>query len=714
MSLSGALATEPVGRRAEPCDATYLLASLTEAQRFLREGDGARAEPVLQEVLTHAPDHSDAHNLLSVALGLMGRPAEAEPHSRRALELLPEDAGYLLNLANRLKELGRLDEAIAAYRDAHLAAPRDPLNLKSLARMLAECERWDEAVEIAGKVGDCSSVEPEVLVECAKILTLGGTPQAAPALIQQAIEQAPDQSKWWLDLARVTTKLQQFDLATEALERVLETEPDLVEARVMLASILFRKRDFSRLTELLGGIEAQGMDAANAVNLSGMMMVSQGKIEEGLEAMALVDELAPLSAELQMTRIMYLNYHPEISRDALFREHQTFGTRFADKIAPVASRFDLTADPERRLRIGYVSPDFRAHSVAYFAAPIFQAFDRKRFDLVAYAHVTKPDHVTAHLRALVSEWHEITFMDDQKLAEKIRDDRIDVLVDLGGYTADTRLLALTGRPAPVQISYLGYPNTTGLPQVDYRITDGMADPDDADDLYTETLIRLPRCFLCYAIPSHAPPVGPPPFERNDHITFGSFNNLNKVNRKVIELWAQVLHAVPNSRLLLKAHSAGDEITRNYLRDVFVEVGIDPERVEFAEFKTAPTDHLAVYNEVDVALDTFPYHGTTTTCEALWMGVPVITLVGDRHPSRVGASLLGSIGFTAGITASPDEYVTTARLMAEHPDLIRAARGGLRADVARSPLCDMNAHARALEEAYRAVWRIWCEDQSASS
>ena len=714
MPPSGALATIPAEQGPEAWDGAHVLARLTAAQGFLREGDAAHAEPILQEALKHAPNHPDAHNLLSVALGLMGRSAEAEPHSRRALEILPEDAGYLVNLGNRLKELGQLDKAIAAYRHAYRLSPRDPLNLKSLARTLADCERWDEAVEIAGKVGDCSPVDPEVLVECAKILMLGGTPHASPTLIQQAIEHAPDRSDWWLDLARVTIKLQQLDLATEALEQVLETDPDLVEARVILASILFRKRDFSRLTELLSGIEAQGMDAANAVNLSGMMMVAQGKIEEGLEAMALVDELAPTSAELQMTRIMYLNYHPEISREALFREHQTFGARFAGRVAPVAPRSDLTADHERRLRIGYVSPDFRAHSVSYFAAPVFQAFDRERFDVVAYAHVTKPDHVTAHLRELVSEWHEITFLSDQKLAEKIRDDRIDVLVDLGGYTADTRLLALTGRPAPVQISYLGYPNTTGLPQVDYRITDGLADPDDADDFYTETLIRLPRSFLCYAIPSHAPPVGPPPFERNGHVTFGSFNNLNKVNRKVVVLWSQVLHAVPGSRLLLKAHSASDAFTQNHLRGVFAEMGIDQERIEFVEFKTAPTEHLAVYNEVDVALDTFPYHGTTTTCEALWMGVPVITLIGDRHAARVGASLLGSIGFTAGITTSPDEYVTTARLMAEHPDLIRAARAALRADVARSPLCDMNDHARALEEAYRAVWRLWCEDQSASS
>jgi predicted O-linked N-acetylglucosamine transferase (SPINDLY family) len=315
--------------------------------------------------------------------------------------------------------------------------------------------------------------------------------------------------------------------------------------------------------------------------------------------------------------------------------------------------------------------------------------------------------VTGRLRSLASEWRDVTALDDAELARLIRGDRIDILVELAGFTKDSRLLACTGRPAPIQISYLGYPNTTGLPQVDYRITDHVADPDDADDFHSETLIRLPRCFLAFAVPNHAPEPGPPPVLRNDHVTFGSFNNLAKVNHKVVALWAEVLRAVPGSRLLLKAAGTGDRASQEHLRGAFGAAGVDPGRIDFAGYAATASEHLAAYGEVDVALDPFPYNGATTTCEALWMGVPVITLAGDRHAGRVGASLLGAIGFQAGIATTPDDYVLTARLLAGRPELLAAARRNLRADMARSPLCDHAGHARALEEAYRAVWQIWC-------
>src|SRR5690606_15116835 len=275
-------------------------------------------------------------------------------------------------------------------------------------------------------------------------------------------------------------------------------------------------------------------------------------------------------------------------------------------------------------------------------------------------------------------------------------------------TRHSRLLACTARPAPIQISYLGYPNTTGLPQIDYRITDHIADGDDADDFHTETLIRLPRCFLAFAAPDHAPEIEPPPVQRNGHVTFGSFNNLAKVNRKVVALWAEVLRAVPGSRLLLKASGSGDPTAQQHLRDAFVRAGVAPERIRFADYASSARGHLEVYREVDIALDTFPYNGTTTTCEALWMGVPVVTLAGERHAARVGASLLNAAGFTAGIAERPEDYVTIARLMAGQPQLLVALRGNLRAGMARSPLCDAAGHTRALEEAYRAVWHIWCE------
>ena len=547
---------------------------------------------------------------------------------------------------------------------------------------------------------------PEALA--ARAESLGRSdPGRAIDLYQEALKRAPHRLGWWLPIAKLALELGSVDLAIDAAERVLRKHPGQSEAGTLLASALLRRRDFTRMAQVLRQIRHPGAQAGNVANLTGTMLAQQARIGEALAAMRPIKSLAPRSAPLQMSRLMYLNYDPELSRAELFREHCSFGSAFTGTVAPVSQHLDRDRDPGRRLRIGYLSPDFRTHSVAYFMAPVLETFDRGQFDVVAYAHVARPDAVTGRLRSLASEWRDVTALDDAELARLICDDRIDILVELAGFTKDSRLLACTGRPAPIQISYLGYPNTTGLPQVDYRITDHVADPDDADDLHSETLVRLPRCFLAFAVPSHAPEIGPPPVLRTGHVTFGSFNNLAKVNHQVVALWAEVLRAVAGSRLLLKAAGTGDPASQEHLRGAFGAAGVDPGRIDFAGYAATAPEHLAAYGEVDIALDTFPYNGTTTTCEALWMGVPVITLAGDRHAGRVGASLLGAIGFRAGIATSPDEYVLTARLLASQPELLAAARRNLRPDMARSPLCDHAGHARALEEAYRAVWQIWC-------
>ena len=619
-------------------------------------------------------------------------------------------AGPRLARVERLRRRGRLSEAIAECRGALDRVPDDPAALLLLAQLLDGTDREEACVLATRAASLLDDDDPDRLAACARIIGDGG-PELALELYRRAIERAPHKLGWWLPIAKFAFVLNRLDLAIEAAERVLARHPDQPEAGVLLASALLRRRDFDRLAATLERLEATGGQAANVVNLAGTMLLQQGRIEEALATMRRVRELAPGSASLQMSRVMSLNYDPDLSRAGLLAEHRALGEAFAGAVPPIAGGTDRDRCPERRLRIGYMSPDFRSHSVAYFALPLFEAFDRERFDVIAYAHIPKPDEVTAPFRELATEWRDVAGIDDRQLAGTIRQDRIDILVDLAGLTRNSRVLACTARPAPIQMTYLGYPNTTGLDAVDYRITDHVAEPDDADGFYTETLIRLPRCFLAFAPPGHAPEITAPPFLQNGYVTFGSFNNLAKVNRQVVALWSRVLQAVPGSRLLLKASGTGDGTAQNRLRAAFRNAGIDPTRVDFAPFARTAADHLERYAEVDLALDTFPYNGTTTTCEALWMGVPVITLMGERHASRVGASLLQALGFAAGIAGSPDDYVATARLMAEQPQLLVALRGNLRTEMAGSPLCDACAHAQALEEAYRAVWRIWCAERS---
>ena len=305
----------------------------------------------------------------------------------------------------------------------------------------------------------------------------------------------PEQLEWQLQIARIALALQKIKLAIETAERFLEQNEN-AEMRSMLASINHSIRNLDAMEKHLDAIPDDSDQAANAANLRGMLLASQTRIDEGLEAMARTKALAPDAFPLQATRLMYLNYGPGLSREGLHREHVDFGQDFKDRLAPLPQDFtDRSFDPERKLRIGFVSPDFRAHSVAYFTRPFFDAFDQERFDVTAYAHVPNDDIVTADLRELTSEWRDIVDWNNQRLAEEVRKDRIDILIDLAGLTKDSRLLSFTARPAPIQMTYIGYPNTTGLPQIDYRITDWVADPEGCDDEYTETLIRLPGCFL---------------------------------------------------------------------------------------------------------------------------------------------------------------------------------------------------------------------------
>jgi len=687
-----------------------LLGLFTEAQRCLMAKQGDEALLPLKEILRASPDHPDALNLASVAFGQIGMVEEAEKFSRQAITLKPNDAGFHLNLANRLNDQGRGDEAITAYEETLRLAPDNLAALKSYLRCLAGLKRWTDAQTLVARLNDHIQEEPEMLAECAEIYVNAGDQRRALDLYQEAVESAPERRDWQLQIVRFAMSLQMISLANETATRLLEQEED-AELRIILASIMHRTRNLKIMAKHLDAIPEDSAQAANAANLRGMMLVSQTRLKEGLEVMAKTRELAPDTFTLNATRLMYLNYDPERSRAEISRDHLETGQRFKDKLPLLPQDYtDRAIDPERKLRIGFVSPDFRSHSVAYYARPFFDAFDRDRFDVVGYANVPKEDSVTADLKELVTDWRDIVGLRSYQVAEEVRKDKIDILIDLAGFTKDTCLQTFAARPAPIQMTYIGYPNTTGLPQIDYRITDGIADPDGVDDDYSETLIRVPGCFLCYAIPNHAPAVEPGPCEHWDHVTFGSFNNLAKINPMILKLWADVLRAVPQSRLLLKSTSSNDPITQSNIRNMMEQHGVAPNRVAFAEYRATPASHLGLYSDIDIALDTFPYNGTTTTCEALWMGVPVITLVGDRHASRVGASLLSAIGFGACISENAEEYVTTAKLMAENRSILKTARRTLRGTVQNSPLCDNKAHARKLEEAFRATWGIWCEQK----
>jgi predicted O-linked N-acetylglucosamine transferase (SPINDLY family) len=351
--------------------------------------------------------------------------------------------------------------------------------------------------------------------------------------------------------------------------------------------------------------------------------------------------------------------------------------------------------PNRRLRIGHVSADFRDHPVARFLEPLIAHRDTAAFEIIAYSSVENPDEVTTSLRSRFDNWHDVAALNAGQLAELIRSHQIDILIDLAGHTSGGRLETFARKPAPVQMTYLGYPDTTGLTAIDYRITDALADPPGAESRHTEQLARVEGCFLCYPWPQTEPP------RRATHgpITFASFNNLAKISPTTIRLWRDVLAAVPSSRMLIKTTSLGDAPTRAVVAERFARLGLPLERVELLGPAPTQPEHLATYARVTVALDTFPYNGTTTTCEALSMGVPVVSLFGEHHASRVGLSLLTACGLAAWATDDPKRFVEIAARLAETRPTVSILRP------------DPAGFTRTIERIYRDAWTRWCDQHS---
>jgi predicted O-linked N-acetylglucosamine transferase (SPINDLY family) len=358
---------------------------------------------------------------------------------------------------------------------------------------------------------------------------------------------------------------------------------------------------------------------------------------------------------------------------------------------------------DRRLRVGYVSPDFVLHAVSFFILPILAAHDRNRWEVFCYSNARVADAVTGRIRGLAEHWRDIARLSDDAAAELIRRDGLDVLIDLAGHTAHNRLLVFARRPAPVQATWLGYPNTTGLPQIDYRLTDAVSDPPGTTEAWhSEKLWRLPGPFLCYEPPAVAPAVNALPADPADGVTFACFNNLAKINPELVGLWARLLRDVPGSRLLLKSPGLADPPTVAAVRARFAAAGVAGDRIGCDGTRLSVADHLGLYRGVDVALDAHPYNGTTTTCEALLMGVPVVTLAGQVHAARVGASLLTHLGRSEWIAATADAYVEIARGLAGDRSRLGAIRAELRAQLLRSPLCDAVGFTRRLESAYSGM------------
>jgi predicted O-linked N-acetylglucosamine transferase (SPINDLY family) len=429
----------------------------------------------------------------------------------------------------------------------------------------------------------------------------------------------------------------------------------------------------------------------------GTILKDSGHISEAIKAYRDALHFDPAYSLAASNLLITLCYDEHTSFEDLATEHRAI----AEKSYP-SHRMPQSPQPKGSsktgpMRIGYVSPDFRNHSVAYYIEALLRHHNPEHVDVFCYSHVMQPDAVTQRLVSFVPHWRDISRNSDAEAAALIQKDGIDCLVDLSGHSADNRLGIFCYKPAPVQMTYLGYPMTTGLSTIDYRITNSIADPQGEEQFYSEKLVRLPRPFLCYTPPVDAPPVAVAPCQANGFITFGSYNNLPKVTTKDIALWSRILAAIPQSRLVLKSKPFNDSTVQQTYKKLFTEQGIDSQRILFLGHSGSTALHLAEYGRIDIALDTTRYNGTTTTCEALWMGVPVITLAGSHHPSRVGAVILSAVGIKTMVCNSDEQYVKLAVFLSKNQSHLIKLRQSLRQSMIGSALCDGQGFAACMEE-----------------
>ena len=472
--------------------------------------------------------------------------------------------------------------------------------------------------------------------------------------------------------------------------------------------------EFAREALTLLAPHARGIahnQLANALTL-------KGELTEAIANFQIAISLEVENAMMNSNYVFALNYGGQPDLTAIFQEHKKFGDKFESFVPrmyvnPLQAKAGASAftNSKRRLRIGYVSPDFNDHAVGKFIEPVLAAHDINKFELFCYYNKPRVDDATKRMQSAVANWRMTADMSDDELARMIQADAIDILVDLSGHTGLNRLLVFARKPAPIQVTWIGYPNTTGLSTMDYRITDAFADPIGATEaLHTEKLVRMPECFSCFKPPSNAPHVSALPAVARGTITFGSFNNFAKITPEVMRVWIAILARVPGSRLVLKNWCLDNDRMKTFMLEAFARCGATTGQVELWNPNTSNVDHLNCYNSIDIGLDPFPYNGTTTTCDALWMGVPVITLAGVSHVGRVGVSQMSNLGLQELIARDTDHYVDIAVALANDVPRLAALRGAMRVRMSASPLMDAPRLTKNLEAAYDNMWSVYLSAQ----
>jgi protein O-GlcNAc transferase len=600
---------------------------------------------------------------------------------------------------------GDRDGAISFLRDIIAIEPTNADALNNLGLLLFESGAIDQAIDYYTKAIGSNPFSAEAHCNYATALHAKGRMAQAERNFARAIELKKGLVEAYLGLSGIKETAGDFESAKNLLCDALRIRPDNAIAYFRLGTIM---REWDQLDHAIACFRNTirlNPDHILALNNLGETLQAAGEIEESEKCFRKVIALDPDNNVAHSNLFISMNYNPAYSPREIFNAHCRWGERVvcrtgSDRI------FANVNDPERKIRLGYCSSDFCNHPAASFLDPVLKNHDHERFEIICYSQGIIRDSATESFKRLADGWREIRVLTDDAAAQLIRTDAIDILIDCTGHMGDNRLPLFARKSAPVQVSWIGYPNSTGLPTIDFRFADKTTDPPDEEHLYSEKLVYLENGFCCFEPPQNAPAVTSLPAARTGAITFGSLHNVARLNNEVISLWSMTLKQIPRSNLFIFRTTLNDEIISR-ITQAFAAQGIDAARVTFAK-KLPPGGHLAVYDQIDIALDTFPWSGHTTACQALWMGVPVITLKGNRHAGRMVASVLTQVGLADTIAETPDAFISIAKSLSSDLSRLGNLRAALRERMQASRLCDGSAFANIVEREYRVMWRRWCE------
>ncbi|MHB8453981.1 MAG: tetratricopeptide repeat protein [Acidiferrobacterales bacterium] len=664
----------------------------------------------LRHAIKLKPGNSQALFLLGNIFRLKGDLKESYACNQKVVASSPNHVDAWLMMSWLNIQFNNLDLAESNARKALAVDPNLAQAHFALGSVLKAKKREVDALNCFGRAVALSPQFAEAHFQVGDILESRGQFVQATASYQKVIQLVPNHVAAFKRLATTLHRLGKIEEAIVQYRNVLNFNSN--DARIL--------GNLSNAYRSIGELDQAETDQRRALQLDpsvpeghnnlGNILKAKGRPTEAIACYRRAMDLDPCYAGANSNLLLCLNYLLDYSSEQMLDEHRKWEQAHKLPAGPIHQNDD---DPERRLLIGYVSPDFRTHAVGYFVEPLLQFHESSEFEVVCYAEVMRPDEVTERMKGFVPKWRNTCGWSDVQLIDAIRADGVDILVDLAGHTADSRLRVFTAKPAPVQVSYLGYANTTGLSSVDYRFSDELTDPPADQEFYTEKLVYLKTGFSCYMPPTAAPEITTLPSSRVGHVTFASFSNLFKINDSVLDLWCQVLDANPTSRLRIFRHLLKGGV-REALEQKFVKRGVDLGRVDLwneipEKYRQLPAGlrHLGFYEDIDITLDTFPWNGHTISCESLWMGIPVVTLFGERHAGRIGASVLHAIGLPSLVASSCGDYINIATRLANNTTELAQLRRSLREQMQNSPLCNGREFTLAVENAYRKMWRNWC-------